>query len=766
MEKKNNNFNETTTKSSLTGKKNKSKIEKKKIVKPVQSVYLSRTFASKLFIKLCRDVIDPIIICLQTLKYEPENRKQEEIESTIPYLKTLENFSYFINFYESPSSALDLMIKFAKITFYHYHRKNSIIKRPGETNDTFYIILNGSVFKYNLIFEVENITLKQYILYLIQLELINEQEIVSKCHFLNRNIINMGNGINHKFSIEDLVQKSKMNYHDMRLIAKKELKKMGFNSKVYKNEKLRLIPNKENYLKIFDEPGKFVGDEGKNKFHFYVGKYKLSTKLIKGQFFNNISDINLKDDNLYMCETNSDLGEIKQEEYIKNELNKSINQKMRKLFSKEKNNFVLFKGIDDKLFLDNYSNFYMYKKFKKNDKIFIQGGYYTGLYLVLDGTISITTSSGIDKLCNLLFTIVNSIKSFSEYIPTFNPENIIKDFNNLHQSLYQKIRLTHEEYLIKRVIDISTHTKYDILGFYDLFDNKTDLYNFTAECISESALLLFIPRNKLGLILGKELNFLKLLISLVETKIQFVVGKFKGFVHQTIANYKMVLKKSVSIPKMEMNLEYKTKTNNFNIENKNIINVKTRNIFTQGSKRYSIVNNNLLNQLNDGENKNDIIINSTNTKNYNYLESMNNFRKQLKRKEKQAEEMMTNQKNNYNLLYQSSYNKLYVPKKIKINSIKSNLLNNNIFINFRNNFIQKENKTKTYRSVDFNQYLKNQNNNYFSVTTIGANNNNDNNNYNNYNNEINIFNKRRTRNYYNYKALPLINSERNKFMYK
>ena len=77
------------------------KIEKKIAVKSIQSVYLSRTFASKLFIKLCRDVIDPIIICLQTLKYEPENRKQEEIESTIPYLKTLENFSYFINYSSS-----------------------------------------------------------------------------------------------------------------------------------------------------------------------------------------------------------------------------------------------------------------------------------------------------------------------------------------------------------------------------------------------------------------------------------------------------------------------------------------------------------------------------------------------------------------------------------------------------------------------------------------------------------------------------------------
>ena len=756
MEKKNN-FNETSTKSFLTSKKNKTKIEKKIAVKSIQSVYLSRTFASKLFIKLCRDVIDPIIICLQTLKYEPENRKQEEIESTIPYLKTLENFSYFINFLESPKPALDLMIKFAKITFYHYHRQNSIIQRPGETNETFYILLNGNVFKYNLIFEVENLTLKQYILYLIQLDLINEHEIINKCSFFNRNMIDMDKGINHTFSIENLLKKTKMNYHELKLTAKRELKKLGFNSKLYKNGKLRLIPNKENYLKIFDEPGKFVEDEGKNKFHFYVGKYKLSTKLTKGQFFNNISDINLKDDNLYLCETNSDLGEIKQEEYIKNELNKSINQKKIKLFSEVKDNFVIFKGIDDKIFFNTYCNFFILKKFKKNDKIFIQGGFYTGMYLVLDGQISITTSSGIDKLCNLLFTIVNSIKSFSEYIPTFNAENMIKDFNNIHQSLYQKIRLTHEEYLIKRVIDISTQTKFDILGFYDLFDNKTDLYNFTAECISESALLLFIPRNKLNKILAKEPNFLRLLTSLVENKIQFIVGKFKGFVHQTIANYKMNLKKSVSIPKMEMGLATKNEINNSYFDNK-IIQKKTRNIFTQESKRYSMGNTQILNQLNNSENKADILNNISNLKSYNYLESMNNFRKELKRKAKQAEEIMANQKNN--LLYQSSYNKFYIPKKIKINSIRSNLLNNNLFVNFRNDFTEKENKPNTHRSVDFNKYLKNHNNNYFSLTTIGINNKIVN------NNDNNLYHKRKTRNNYNYKAFPMINSERKKFTYK
>ena len=73
--------------------------------------------------------------------------------------------------------------------------------------------------------------------------------------------------------------------------------------------------------------------------------------LVKGQFFNDISELNLKENNIYLCETNCDVGEIKKEEFIKTELNQIVNQKMKKLFSKIKNNFFILKGIEDRKFL-------------------------------------------------------------------------------------------------------------------------------------------------------------------------------------------------------------------------------------------------------------------------------------------------------------------------------------------------------------------------------------------------------------------------------
>ena len=691
-----NNDNETPYRPFFNFKNKQKKIEKPK-VKLVKNIFLTKTFASKLFIKLCREVIDPIIICLQTLKYEPENRKKEELESTIPYLKTLEYFNEFINLLETQKSGFDLMTKFARITFYQYHRKNSIIKRPGDYNDTFFILLNGDIYKYNLVFELENVSLEQYLLYLIKLDIINENEIINKCRLLNKDTIDINIDKGEPFSVEKLVNKSnKFNYNEMLAKAEKELIKLDFNSGLYKRGKLKLVPSIENYLDIFDNIVKFSDGEGKNKFQFYIGKYRLCTKLDKGQFFNDISEINLKETNLYLCKTNCDLGQIKKDEYIKSKLNKEINNKMKRLFSDVKNNFFALRGIDDEKFLNNYSALFLYKKFKKGDKIFFQGGCYTGMYLILDGNISLTSSSCIDKLCSLLFSIVNSIKSFSEYIPTFNAEAIVHDFNQIYQSIYKSTNLTHAESLIKRKIDISIQKKYDILGFYELVNNKTDLYNFTAECVSEQATLLYIPRNGLNLILGHELNFYNNLVSLVENKIQFIVGKFKSFTHHIIFSYKIKTLKNISPQRI-----------NF-----------TRNKINKLSSSHNINNRNkILNKLNDNEKKNDIIYNYTNLKNYNYYESMNNFQNELKKKKKIAEELLIiNKKNRNNMLFKNNLVKFYTPKKIE------NKFFNGVFLSTDLNTINnQESRKKIHKSVDIRSHIKNAHSGYYLLTNSGVN---------------------------------------------
>ena len=754
MENKiNNNGTSTSFRPFFLFKQSQKNIDKKP--KPVKNIFLTKTFASKLFIKLCRDVIDPIIICLQTLKYEPENRKQDEIEATIPYLKTLEYLKDFIYFQEDEISSFNLMAKFAKITFYQYHGKNSIIKRPGEYNETFYILLNGEMSNYNLRFEIENLTLEQYLLYLVELEIINENEIINKCYILNKNIIEIGEG--EFFSVEKLVKSiNKFNYRELQIKAEKELIKLGFHRKLYKEGNLRFVPDIPNYLKIFDKMGKTDNDDGTNKFPFYIGKYQLCAKLIKGQIFNNITTLRLKEDLLYLCETNCDLGQIRREEYVKEGLNNSVKEKMVKLFSKIKNKYFIFKDIKDETFLDNYANLFLYKKFKKGDKIFIQGGLFNGIYLILDGNVSLYTNISIDKLCNLLVNVINSVKNFSEYIPSFNSEHLVSNFNIVYQKLYKSNKLSHMDYLVKNKIDISSHKNFEIIGFYELFNYKNDLLNFTAECVSEEANLVFLPKNNFNLILGKERTFYTGLIPLVENKIQFIVGKFKIFVEHIIRNIQSETKK---INALKINMNYNLK--NYNINNEKILLNKNRNNNNK-FPRYNTnnINNNYNNnkifdfsntdKLNEIEKKNDII-NNYNTKNnskfhntinsYNYYESINNFKKELNTKRKDSEESMLHRKNQYRYTY---YKNFFMPQKMK--SIDNKVLNSNMFNAYKTSLIPKVNKTKLFNGINFKD------NNRFSLTTIS-------------NNQIKKLPYYKNINK-NYQKFPMINSQPKNFIYK
>ena len=516
----------------FSDKHNKRKKSKRKTNKNT-SLFMSKTFASKLFLKLTSKMIDPIIVCLQTLKFEPENRKKEEIENTIPYLKTLDSFNDYINFREKEESSFNLMVQFARITFYQYYRKYTILKRPGSSNDKFYILLSGCIEKFSLVFEKVTLTIEQYLLYLLKMEIINEKEIIKKCHILNKSIINIGDD---ELSIINFFKNNKkLNYKDMQTKVEKDLRNLGFNNSLFGNGILKRVPSIENYLKIFEllSP-KIIENDGKPRFNIWIGKYKLNTLLAKGQFFNNISEEAIKEYNMYICRTNCDIGQITRQEFCEHELNLLIKLKMQNTFKEIKNDFYFLRGINDDKFIQDYSYFLLYKKYKKGDKIFLQGGLYEGVYLIYDGEISLTTKTNLDKISHLVINIVYSIKNFIEHIPSFNSRLLIEEFNDIHQLLYKKGDVPFLEFLNTRIIDISKVKKNDILGLNELYDYKTELFNFTAECISDEATLFFITKNDFNLMLGKETNLRKNILSMVEYKIQSLVGILRSYSEQTL----------------------------------------------------------------------------------------------------------------------------------------------------------------------------------------------------------------------------------------
>ena len=595
------NNKETSYKLFINKKKSKNK-EKLKNIDNKKNIFISKTFASKLFLKLTSKIIDPVIVCIQTLKFQPENRKIEEIENTIPYLNTLDNFKDYVKFREKEKSSFDLMVKFAKITYYKYYRKNTILKRAGTTNDKFFILLNGTINKFSLVFEKTNLTLEQYLLYLVKLDIICENEIIKKCHILNKSTMNIkgDESISNYFNIF-----KKIKYNDILSKAEKELIDKGFNNDLFQGKILKRIPSIENYLKLFDfNFPKEVMNDGESRFSVWIGKYKLSSILIKGQFFNNISDEIINENYLYLCKTNCDIGQISRDEFIEAELNLSIKLKMKNLFKEIKNNFYFFRGINDDKFIKDYSHLILYKKYKKGDKIFLQGGLYEGVYLIYDGEISLSTKTSLDKLGQLLINIIYSIKSFPERIPIFNSLELIEEFNEKHKLLYTIGELALREFQNIKKLEISTNKKNDILGLNYLYDYKTEIFNFTAECKSDEAKLLFITKKDFNILMGREISLYNAIVSFVEYKIQYIVGKIRSFSEQTL--------KAINV--------------NNNRKNRDIRNYSTSNIYN--NDKINIFNNsnnnfNNISKINNDKKLNNNTYNTSNTSIKTYFSNKN-----------------------------------------------------------------------------------------------------------------------------------------------
>ena len=101
---------------------------------------LGRTFCTKLFIKLTSKIIIPDLY-LYILKYEYNNRTDEDIEKVIPKLLNLKPFNEYL-LYREHKIYYDyylMMKELAKISFYQRKQKFSIIKKANEDCNNFFI---------------------------------------------------------------------------------------------------------------------------------------------------------------------------------------------------------------------------------------------------------------------------------------------------------------------------------------------------------------------------------------------------------------------------------------------------------------------------------------------------------------------------------------------------------------------------------------------------------------------------------------------------
>ena len=384
----------------------------------------SKTFAAKLFLKLTENYIDPVIPCISILKFEPQNRKNEEIKKTIPWLRALKKFYNFISLKEEENNITNLLMEFSWILFYKYFPKNTIIKRPAEKTNLFYLVLTGCCIELHLVIKNECLTEEEYIKHLIKMNILKEKEIVHRCLIMNKKQLN----IESMNSIQKVCDLNNFNYRILKYLAKKELIELGFNL-----DKKDKVPSVENYIKasIVENELKKKSIENKIKKYFYIPHYELVRKINDGRFIGNLSEDCTQDEyKAYISYENSDLSYIDKKEYKSAKLFKLIKEKMKNVFKEFYNKYYLFSSFNENYFSLNYSQFMIYKQFEFGEKIFSQGSIYEGVYLIKEGEISISTNRNMNELNGLIVALQNSLNGFYEYISCLSEKNIENDNMN------------------------------------------------------------------------------------------------------------------------------------------------------------------------------------------------------------------------------------------------------------------------------------------------------------------------------------------------
>ena len=623
--------------------------------------------------------------------------------------QVLESIPQFIEFLNEDNITLrnKFFVEFGRYIKYHKFQKGTTIQCVCEGDKLFHMIATGKILKLNIKYKNLYSSLKDYILYLTKLYILNEKYLYNDCIKKNQDIFPI------KENIDILKYANKIKFFDF----KEEIKKIK-NRKAeilfdnYTEEKIKKKLSVEDILLLYN-PDIEIGDKKNflnNEMKFLVSlPYFYVEKILEPISFLGHLNKNrgIKKYCCYICLNNSDVF-ILDKENIKNRDNpiyNIINRKKSILVTEKlfKNNF-LFKDTDINFLIKNYSKYFEIKKIKKNDYIIYQGSVYEGIFFIINGMLQLKSNRSYNELSDLNYGVLNNLDS-----KTKKQENL-KDFDDKKKNGILN-KLIHNPLFIKKSnekkeINFGTFSNNEIIGLNDIYDKKKGISNFSVQCLTNEAELFFVPKEIFtSLITNQEI--LDKINSLTQEKNKLLSLKIKKYKNL----FELEFDKFLSPDKEEKNNRndfYHKLYHKSSLENKSILN---RLIFKNGKKKLfentSINNNKLIKSKSATDISKDTNIIPNNkifidfAKKYNNYEIGNQSRISL-----QNNSVINNESSNDNLLVFQSQN------LNRINNLNLNLNKNEsqVLSIISNNKISDNN---SIQSINKNENISKTLNNFF-----------------------------------------------------
>ena len=526
-------------------------------------------------------------------------------ETIASNLKKLPELKRYVN-ENNKDNESKIFFELGKYLKYSKYQKGQFIKHCYDSDNFFFMIFSGNIAKIDIKYNRVYLTFKEYLKHLIKLKILGENYVYRKCLKRNKKIFPFDEKID-VLSTKDINIK---HYDDLIIKIKNDINNSTWFTETNETNKISDFIELYN-PKLSSDKLSFFGKE--SKYPAFMPIYIFDKILKPLSFIGQLTKPKgIKVLSSYVCLSSSSIFYINKNEIdITNNLYTLFQRRVsEEVVKKIFEGHFLFQDTDTNFLSKNYSKYFYVKNYIKGQKLIQQNTPNEGIFFINKGKFQLKTRRTLHELDELKFKVMQSLNLDNKKNLT-NMETVSnKNYENIFEGLnpFQIEKLTKE-----RDIIFNTFKSSDVVGLKDLYDTKTNLNNFTVECISEEGEVYFLPKEiitsmitndkinsnidelveKKCMGLLREINSNK---KKIENSIRSISNRYKDknnlfYLRKNVDKLKMKNFNSISLTKKSFDYSYNSNFNNLNtfsnINHSNNYIYKNR----DNSLKYKILNN-------------------------------------------------------------------------------------------------------------------------------------------------------------------------------
>ena len=515
---------------------------------------------------------------LESMAINGDNNNRSKVFSE-KIAQILGSIPEFIEYLNEDNSVLrhNFFVQFGRYIKYNKFQKGTAIQHICEGDKIFYMICTGKILKLNIKYKYLYASLRDYILYLAKLYILNEKYLYNDCIKKNQGVFPI------KENIDIIKFASKVKFFDFKSEIKK-IKKKKEDILLFNNYNEDIVKKKLNITDILVLYNPNIQMDGKNHFLNNEMKFLVNLpffyveKIIEPVSF--LGHLNktrgIKKYSCYLCLNNCDVF------YLDKDIIKNSEDPIYNIINRKKSDLVteklfkihfLFKDTDINFLTKNYSKYLDIIKIKKGDFIIHQGNVYEGIFFIIKGILQLKSNRSYNELSDLNYGILNNLESKNHKQENMDKINSKKKYNIINKLIHNPLFIKKSNQ--KKEINFGTFSNNEIIGLNDIYDKKKGIYNFSVQCLSNDAELFFVPKEIVTSLITNQDIYDKI-IDLTQEKnkvLSLKINKYKDL-------FELEFDKYLSPDKDEKKDFYKLY--NKSLENKSILN----HIILNNEKRY------------------------------------------------------------------------------------------------------------------------------------------------------------------------------------